>query len=194
MFKKILIANRGEIALRILRACRELNIQTVSIYSEADENAMHVRMADESVCVGPPPSQLSYLNIPAIITAATITNVDAIHPGYGFLSENIRFAEIIEEHGYTFIGPKSQHIKLMGNKISSKKIMSTNNVPIIPSLYDVENSEKLKEFINQYKKNNSSASLISTNISDPKGYGRIIRKNKKYFFFDIFFYLYYFFD
>ena len=103
MFKKILIANRGEIALRILRTCRELNIKTVAIHSEADENAMHVRLADESVCVGPAPAQLSYLNIPAIITAATITNVDAIHPGYGFLSENPRFAEITEEHGYKFI-------------------------------------------------------------------------------------------
>ena len=111
MFKKILIANRGEIALRILRACRELNIKTVAIHSEADESAMHVRMADESVCVGPASAQSSYLNIPAIITAATITNVDAIHPGYGFLSENQRFAEIIEEHKIKFIGPKSQSYK-----------------------------------------------------------------------------------
>ena len=110
MFKKILIANRGEIALRILRACRELNIKTVAIHSEADESAMHVRMADESVCVGPASAQSSYLNIPAIITAATISDVDAIHPGYGFLSENKRFAEIIEEHDIKFIGPKSEHI------------------------------------------------------------------------------------
>ncbi len=122
MFKKILIANRGEIALRIHRACRELNIKTVAINSEADENAMHVRLADESICVGPSPAQLSYLNIPAIITAATMTNVDAIHPGYGFLSENQRFAEIIEEHGYAFIGPKSKHIEIMGNKIITKII------------------------------------------------------------------------
>jgi len=127
MFKKVLIANRGEIALRILRACRELNIKTVAIHSEADESAMHVRMADESVCVGPASAQSSYLNIPAIITAATITNVDAIHPGYGFLSENQRFAEIIEEHNVKFIGPNSQHIKMMGNKISARKIMKDNN-------------------------------------------------------------------
>ena len=126
MFKKILIANRGEIALRILQACRELNIKTVAIHSEADENAMHVLLADESVCVGPAPAQLSYLNIPAIITAATMTNVEAIHPGYGFLSENQRFAEIIEEHGYKFIGPKSKHIEMMGNKIKAKMIMEEN--------------------------------------------------------------------
>ena len=106
MFKKILIANRGEIALRVLRACRELGIKTVAIHSDADEGAMHVRMADESICVGPASAQSSYLNIPAIITTATMTNADAIHPGYGFLSENKRFAEIIEEHQIKFIGPK----------------------------------------------------------------------------------------
>ena len=115
MFKKILIANRGEIALRILRACRELDIKTVAIHSEADAEAMHVRLADESVCVGPAPAKNSYLNIPSIITAATITNSDAIHPGYGFLSENYKFAKILEEHGYKFIGPKSKHIEIMGN-------------------------------------------------------------------------------
>ena len=149
MFKKILIANRGEIALRVLRACRELNIKTVAIHSEADEAAMHVRMADESVCVGPASAQSSYLNIPAIITAATITNVDAIHPGYGFLSENQRFAEIIEEHNIKFIGPKSQHIKIMGNKIEAKKIMDNNNVPTVPGLNNISNQTKIKEFINQ---------------------------------------------
>ena len=151
MFKKILIANRGEIALRILRACRELNIKTVAIHSEADENAMHVRIADESVCVGPAQAQLSYLNIPAIITAATMTNVDAIHPGYGFLSENQRFAEIIEEHGYIFIGPKSKHIELMGNKIRAKQIMEQNNVPTVSSLYEFNNIKDIKEFINENK-------------------------------------------
>ena len=149
MFKKILIANRGEIALRILRACRELNIKTVAIHSEADESAMHVRMADESVCVGPASAQSSYLNIPAIITAATITNVDAIHPGYGFLSENQRFAEIIEEHNIKFIGPNSQHIKLMGNKISARKIMKDNNVPIVPGLNDISDKNKIKQFIDR---------------------------------------------
>ena len=137
MFKKILIANRGEIALRILRACRELDIKTVAIHSEADETAMHVRMADESVCVGPASAQSSYMNIPAIITAATLTNVDAIHPGYGFLSENKRFVEIIEEHNIKFIGPKSNLIEMMGNKIKAKKIMSENKVPTIPSLDNV---------------------------------------------------------
>jgi len=149
MFKKVLIANRGEIALRILRACRELNIKTVAIHSEADESAMHVRMADESVCVGPASAQSSYLNIPAIITAATITNVDAIHPGYGFLSENQRFAEIIEEHNVKFIGPNSQHIKMMGNKISARKIMKDNNVPIVPGLNDISDRNKIKQFIDR---------------------------------------------
>ena len=134
MFKKILIANRGEIALRILRACRELDIKTVAIHSEADETAMHVRMADESVCVGPASAQSSYMNIPAIITAATLTNVDAIHPGYGFLSENKRFVEIIEEHNIKFIGPKSTHIEILGNKIMAKKIMMENGVQNIPGL------------------------------------------------------------
>ena len=149
MFKKVLIANRGEIALRILRACRELNIKTVAIHSEADESAMHVRMADESVCVGPASAQSSYLNIPAIITAATITNVDAIHPGYGFLSENQRFAEITEEHKIKFIGPNSQHIKMMGNKISARKIMKDNNVPIVPGLNDISDKNKIKQFIDR---------------------------------------------
>ncbi len=148
MFKKILIANRGEIALRILRACRELSIKTVAIHSEADESAMHVKMADESICVGPASAQSSYLNIPAIITAATITNVDAIHPGYGFLSENKRFAEIVEEHNIKFIGPKSTHIEAMGNKIAAKKIMDENGVPTVPGLNNVENIDDIKEFIN----------------------------------------------
>ena len=151
MFKKILIANRGEIALRILRACRELNIKTVAIHSEADESAMHVKMADESVCVGPASAQSSYLNIPAIITAATITNADAIHPGYGFLSENLRFAEIVEEHNIKFIGPKSNHIKIMGNKIEAKKIMEENDVPTVPGLNDLTDKKKIKEFIADVK-------------------------------------------
>ena len=147
MFKKILIANRGEIALRVLRACQELNIKTVAIHSEADESAMHVRMADESICVGPASAQSSYLNIPAIITAATLTNADGIHPGYGFLSENQRFAEIIEEHNIKFIGPHSSHIKIMGNKIDAKKIMDDNKVPTVPGLNDISNKEKIEEFI-----------------------------------------------
>ena len=149
MFKKILIANRGEIALRILRACRELGIKTVAIHSEADESAMHVRMADESICVGPSSAQSSYLNIPAIITAATLTNADGIHPGYGFLSENQRFAEIIEEHNIKFIGPHSSHIKIMGNKIDAKKIMDDNNVPTVPGLNDILNKKDIDNFINK---------------------------------------------
>jgi acetyl-CoA carboxylase biotin carboxylase subunit len=132
MFEKILIANRGEIALRIHRACHEMGIKTVAVHSTADENAMHVRLADESVCIGPPSSSLSYLNIPAIISAAEITNADAIHPGYGFLSENAQFAEIVEEHGITFIGPKAEHIRLMGDKIAAKDAVKKLGIPVVP--------------------------------------------------------------
>ena len=146
MFKKILIANRGEIALRVLRACRELNIKTVAIHSTEDEHAMHVKLSDESICVGPGPAQLSYMNMPAIITAATMTDVDAIHPGYGFLSENKRFAEIVEEHGIKFIGPKSKHIEMMGNKIVAKKIMDENNVPTVPGINNVDDINKINYF------------------------------------------------
>jgi len=149
MFKKILIANRGEIALRILRTCKELNIKTVAIHSEADESAIHVKMADESVCVGPASAQLSYLNIPAIITAATLTNVDAIHPGYGFLSESKRFAEIIEEHKIKFIGPTSSHIGIMGNKIKARKIMRDNDVPIVPGLHNIKDITQVNKFIDE---------------------------------------------
>ena len=149
MFQKILIANRGEIALRILRACRELGIKTVAIHSDVDETAMHVRMSDESICVGPASAQSSYLNIPAIITTATMTNVDAIHPGYGFLSENKRFAEIIEEHGIKFIGPKSKHIEMMGNKIEAKRIMREYGVPTVPGLDDVTDDKKIQSFIDK---------------------------------------------
>ena len=132
MIKKILIANRGEIALRILRACREMGIQTVAIHSTADTNAMHVRLADESVCIGPPPVQKSYLHIPAVLSAATISNADAIHPGYGFLSENANFASMAEEHGFIFIGPTSKHIEIMGNKILAKKTMKNAGIPVVP--------------------------------------------------------------
>ncbi len=132
MFDKILIANRGEIAMRIHRACREMGIATVAVHSTADAAAMHVRLADESVCIGPPPAQDSYLNIPAIISAAEITNADAIHPGYGFLAENAAFAEIVEEHGFAFIGPTPDHIRLMGDKIAAKAAMHDLGVPIIP--------------------------------------------------------------
>ena len=132
MFEKILIANRGEIALRIHRACREMGIETVAIHSTADSDAMHVRLADESVCIGPPASKDSYLNIPAILSAATITGVDAIHPGVGFLSENADFAAMVEEHGYTFIGPKPEHIAQMGDKVEAKKAAERLGIPVVP--------------------------------------------------------------
>ena len=132
MFGKILIANRGEIALRIQRACRELGIPTVAVHSTADSQAMHVRLADESVCIGPASARDSYLNIPAILTAAAITGADAIHPGYGFLSENAGFAEMVEDHGLTFIGPSAAHIRMMGDKITAKSAMASLGVPLVP--------------------------------------------------------------
>ncbi len=132
MFEKVLIANRGEIALRIHRACREMGIQTVAVHSTADADAMHVRLADESVCIGPPPGRDSYLNIPAILSAATITGVDAIHPGVGFLSENADFAAMVEEHGFVFIGPSPEHIQLMGDKVAAKEAAVSLGIPIVP--------------------------------------------------------------
>ncbi|HZP98438.1 MAG TPA: acetyl-CoA carboxylase biotin carboxylase subunit [Reyranella sp.] len=132
MFDKVLIANRGEIALRIHRACREMGIKTVAVHSTADADAMHVRLADEAVCIGPPPARESYLNIPAILSAATITGADAIHPGYGFLSENARFAEAVEAHGFTFIGPTAEHIRMMGDKIVAKQTAQELGLPLVP--------------------------------------------------------------
>jgi acetyl-CoA carboxylase biotin carboxylase subunit len=132
MFEKILIANRGEIALRIHRACREMGIKTVAVHSTVDHDAMHVRLADESVCIGPAPPRDSYLNKAAIIAAATITNADAIHPGYGFLSENADFAQMVEEHHITFIGPSSDHIRLMGDKITAKQAAASVGLPCVP--------------------------------------------------------------
>lgn len=132
MFKKILIANRGEIALRVLRACRELGIASVAVHSTADADAMHVRLADESVCIGPALARDSYLNMPAIISAALITGAEAIHPGYGFLSENAAFAEMVEAHHLVFIGPTAQHIRMMGDKITAKTTMAELNVPLVP--------------------------------------------------------------
>jgi len=132
MFSKIVIANRGEIALRILRACKELGIQTVAVHSDADKDLLHVRLADETVCIGPAPSQKSYLNIPAIISAAEITDAVAIHPGYGFLSENADFAEIVEQSGFCFIGPRPETIRLMGDKVSAIKAMKIAGVPCVP--------------------------------------------------------------
>ena len=132
MFQKILIANRGEIALRIQRACREMGIPTVAVHSTADAEAMHVRLADESVCIGPPAARDSYLNVAAILSAASITGADAIHPGYGFLSENAGFAEMVEAHGVTFIGPSPAHIAMMGDKIAAKSAMASLGVPLVP--------------------------------------------------------------
>jgi acetyl-CoA carboxylase biotin carboxylase subunit len=132
LFQKILIANRGEIALRVQRACRELGIPTVAIHSTADATAMHVRLADESVCIGPPPARDSYLNVAAILSAASITGADAIHPGYGFLAENSAFAEMCEAHELTFIGPSSAHIRMMGDKIAAKAAMGALGVPVVP--------------------------------------------------------------
>src|SRR5262245_37466393 len=132
MFEKILIANRGEIALRVLRACKDLGILTVAVHSTADADAMHVRLADESVCIGPPPARDSYLNVPALITACEITGADAVHPGYGFLSENARFAEILIEHGVQFIGPKPEHIRLMGDKVAAKRTAKKLGIPVVP--------------------------------------------------------------
>ncbi len=132
MFKKILIANRGEIALRVVRAAREMGIATVAVHSTADSDAMHVRMADESVCIGPPPSPQSYLSVPAIISACEITGAEAIHPGYGFLSENAGFVQVVEDHDLTFIGPTAEHIRIMGDKITAKDTMRQLGVPCVP--------------------------------------------------------------
>ena len=132
MFDKILIANRGEIALRVIRACREMGIKSVAVHSTADTDAMHVRMADESVCIGPPPGTDSYLSIPAIVSACEISGAQAIHPGYGFLSENAKFVQILEDHGLTFIGPSAEHIRVMGDKITAKDTMKKLGVPCVP--------------------------------------------------------------
>lgn len=151
MFSKILIANRGEIALRILRACREMGIKTVAVHSTADADAMHVRLADESVCIGPPSLAESYLNKAAILSAAMVTGAEAIHPGYGFLSENADFAELVEEHGLVFIGPSSEHIRTMGDKIQAKTTMNRFNVPLVPgsdgALKDIAAAKKVAEEI-----------------------------------------------
>src|SRR5438067_1274469 len=132
MFEKVLIANRGEIALRIHRACHEMGIRTVAVHSTADAQAMHVRLADETVCIGPPPARASYLNIPAVLSAAAITGADAIHPGLGFLAENADFAALVAEHGFTFIGPAAEHIRLMGDKLRAKAEAVRLGIPIVP--------------------------------------------------------------
>ena len=146
MIKKVLIANRGEIALRIIRACKELDVKTVAVHSTIDSNAMHVRLADESVCIGPPLASKSYLNISAILSAAEVSGADAIHPGYGFLSENAKFAEIVNEHGLIFIGPKPQHISEMGDKVSARTAMQKLGIPLVPgSDGAIKNLEELKK-------------------------------------------------
>jgi acetyl-CoA carboxylase biotin carboxylase subunit len=146
MFDKVLIANRGEIAMRIHRACREMGIRTVAVHSTADADAMHVRLADESVCIGPPSAKASYLNIPSIMAAAEVTGADAIHPGYGFLSENAQFAEIVEEHGVRFIGPSAEHIRVMGDKIAAREAMTAHGVPLVPgSDGPIENTDAARQ-------------------------------------------------
>lgn len=149
MFDKILIANRGEIALRVIRACREMGIASVAVHSTADSDAMHVRMADESVCIGPAPSSASYLSMPAIISACEITGAQAIHPGYGFLSENAAFVQMVEDHGITFIGPRAEHIRIMGDKITAKDTMKALGVPCVPGseggVNDVESALRIAE-------------------------------------------------
>jgi acetyl-CoA carboxylase biotin carboxylase subunit len=142
VFEKILIANRGEIALRVHRACKEMGILTVAVHSEADASAMHVRLADESVCIGPAPAAKSYLNIPSIIAACEITGAQAVHPGYGFLSENARFAEILAAHGYAFIGPKPEHIRVMGDKIAAKAAVRAAGIPVVPGSEGALTSER----------------------------------------------------
>jgi len=145
MFEKILIANRGEIALRIHRACREMGIRTVAVHSTADANAMHVRLADESVCIGPPPARESYLNIPAILSAAAITGADAIHPGLGFLAENAEFAQIVGEHDLVFIGPSPEHVRLMGDKVAAKRTAQELGIPVVPGGHAVSDVAQARE-------------------------------------------------
>ena len=147
MFKKVLIANRGEIALRVIRACRELGVQTVAVYSEADRESLHVRFADDDVCIGPPAARDSYLKIPRIIAAAEIAGADAIHPGYGFLAENAEFAEICAASNITFIGPTAEQIRVMGDKAAARKAMTEVGVPIVPGTPGpVEDVDEALEF------------------------------------------------
>ena len=148
MFKKVLIANRGEIALRIINACRELGLKTVAVYSEADKDSLHVKFADECICIGPPQSYKSYLHIPSIIAAAEITGADAIHPGYGFLAENPQFAEVCKSCGITFIGPEPEHIRLMGDKATARKTVMKRNVPVVPgSEGGIKGVDEIKEVV-----------------------------------------------
>ncbi|MBP6849221.1 MAG: ATP-grasp domain-containing protein, partial [Kofleriaceae bacterium] len=145
MFKKVLVANRGEIALRIIRACREMGIKSVAVYSTADADALHVKFADQAVCIGPPPSRQSYLNIPSLISAAEVTGADAIHPGYGFLSEDAEFAEVCQKCKLTWIGPPPSAMRLMGDKISARAAMSAAGVPILPGTGTIETEDELRD-------------------------------------------------
>ncbi len=174
MFKKVLIANRGEIAVRIIRSCKELGIKTVAIHSVADVNSMHVKMADESICVGDSKSSESYLNIPAILTATEITGAEAIHPGYGFLSENFKFARILEEHNIAFIGPKSEHIKIMGDKVSARNIINKTGIPLVPG------SDGPIKSLSDLKKNSENIGfpLIIKAAAGGGGKGMQVVKNK----------------
>src|SRR5687767_13773556 len=145
MFRKVLIANRGEIAMRVIRACRELGIRTVAVYSEADKQAAHVRFADEAVCIGPAQARQSYLNIPSVISAADITRADAVHPGYGFLAENAHFAEAVNAHGMTFIGPSPEHLRQFGDKLSAKAAARAAGLPLLPGSHGAV--EELEEAV-----------------------------------------------
>ena len=175
MFKKVLIANRGEIALRINRACQEMGIRTVAVHSKADDTAMHVRLADESVCIGPYSASKSYLNIPAIISAAEITGAEAIHPGYGFLSENSKFAKIVNEHGLNFIGPKHEHISVMGDKVAARIAMEKLNIPLVPgSKGSVKNLKELRSIASEI-----GYPILIKASSGGGGKGMKVAQNKK---------------
>ena len=166
MLQKVLIANRGEIALRVIRACKELGVATVAVHSTADSDAMHVRLADESVCIGPPAATESYLNIPSLLAACEITGADAVHPGYGFLSENARFAEILEEHDIAFIGPTSEHIRLMGDKIAAKDTVKRLGIPVVPGSDGAVTSDaQAVEISFEIERPDSSMSAFSSLIS-----------------------------
>ena len=147
MFKKVLIANRGEIALRVIRACREMGIRTVAVHSTADADSLHVRFADEKICIGPPPARDSYLNIPVLISAAEISGADAVHPGYGFLSENSHFAEVVQRCGFSWLGPEPYTMRLMGDKVSARAAMTKVGVPILPGTGLIETDRQAEEAV-----------------------------------------------
>jgi acetyl-CoA carboxylase biotin carboxylase subunit len=147
LFKKVLIANRGEIALRVIRACRELGIRTVAVHSTADAESLHVRFADEKICIGPAPARLSYLNIPSLISAAEVTGADCVHPGYGFLSENAHFAEVVQRCGLTWIGPQPSVMRLMGDKVSARAAMTKAGVPTLPGTGVIETDFQAEEAV-----------------------------------------------